>query len=59
MHHAGEEETDLFPKVRKILSAAELEALAQEMQAEQATLENKGEPRAAIPKETAHAAALP
>jgi hemerythrin superfamily protein len=58
-HHAGEEETDLFPKVRKILSAEELEALGQEMKAEQVTLEKKGEPRAAVPKETDHAAALP
>jgi len=55
-HHVGEEEKDLFPKVRKILSAEELEALEQEMVAEQEELEEEGSPRTAIPHETTEAA---
>jgi hemerythrin-like domain-containing protein len=57
-HHVGEEEDDLFPKVKKILSAADLDVLEQEMQAEQAELEEAGEPRYAIPAQTAQAAPL-
>jgi hemerythrin superfamily protein len=57
-HHVGEEEKDLFPKVKKILSSEELEILGQNMSAEQAELEEKGEPRDAIPGETAEAAPL-
>jgi hemerythrin superfamily protein len=57
-HHVGEEEKDLFPKVKKILSGEELEILGQNMSAEQAELEEKGEPRDAIPGETAQAASL-
>jgi hemerythrin superfamily protein len=51
-HHVEEEESDLFPKVKKVLDAEELEALAQEMAAEQAELEDKGDPRNAVPGET-------
>jgi hemerythrin superfamily protein len=57
-HHVGEEEKDLFPKVKKILGSEELEILGQNMSAEQAELEEKGEPRDAIPGETAEAASL-
>ncbi|HVV48770.1 MAG TPA: hemerythrin domain-containing protein [Polyangia bacterium] len=57
-HHVGEEESDLFPKVKKILSAAELDALEQEMVAEQEELLEAGEPRASIPGETGEAAPL-
>ena len=57
-HHVEEEETDLFPKVKKILSADELDALEQEMVAEQAEMEAAGEPRSAIPTETGEAAPL-
>jgi hemerythrin superfamily protein len=57
-HHVKEEETDLFPKSKKVLDAEELEALGQNMQAEQVELEEKGEPRAAIPGETGEAAPL-
>ena len=56
-HHVGEEESDLFPKVRKILDAERLEALGQEMSAEQDELE-EGHPRESIPKETDKAAPL-
>jgi hemerythrin superfamily protein len=57
-HHVGEEEKDLFPKVKKILSADELDALEQEMMAEQQELEEEGNPRATIPDETGEAAPL-
>ncbi len=57
-HHVGEEEKDLFPKVKKILSAEELDILAQNMTAEQSELEENGEPRDAIPGETGEAATL-
>ena len=58
LHHAGEEEKDLFPKVKKILSADELDALEQEMVAEQDELEEEGNPRENIPDETGEAAHL-
>ena len=57
-HHVEEEETDLFPKVKKLLSKDELEAVGQEMSAEQAELEEKGSPHEMIPSETDHAAPL-
>jgi hemerythrin superfamily protein len=57
-HHAKEEEEDLFPKVKKVLGKEDLEALAQNMLAEQVELEEKGDPRAAVPGETSHAASL-
>jgi len=57
-HHVGEEEGELFPKVKKILAAAELDALEQEMVAEQEELMEAGEPRASIPNETDKAAPL-
>lgn len=57
-HHVKEEETELFPKVKKILGAQELEALGQNMEAEQIEIEEKGQPRKAIPAETAQAAPL-
>jgi len=57
-HHVEEEESELFPKVKKLLSADELDALEQEMVAEQQELEEAGEPRSAIPGETGEAAPL-
>jgi hemerythrin superfamily protein len=57
-HHVGEEEKDLFPKVKKVLSADELDALEQEMVAEQDELEEEGNPRESIPGETGEAAHL-
>jgi hypothetical protein len=55
-HHVEEERQDLFPKARKLLSKDELDAIAQEMTAEQVELEEKGEPRKAVPAETDEAA---
>jgi hemerythrin-like domain-containing protein len=57
-HHVEEEEDELFPKVKKVLSAAELDALEQQMVAEQVELEEAGEPRSAIPSQTGQAAPL-
>jgi hemerythrin superfamily protein len=53
-HHVEEEESDLFPKVKKLLDGETLMALAQEMTATQEELLDKGEPRAAVPQETQH-----
>jgi hemerythrin superfamily protein len=57
-HHVEEEESDLFPKVAKILDADELEAIGQAMSAEQSELEEKGDPRRRVPSETQKAATL-
>ncbi len=57
-HHVGEEEDDLFPKVKKILSQQEFDALEQQMVAEQEELEAAGRPRASIPSETDQAAPI-
>jgi hemerythrin superfamily protein len=57
-HHVGEEEDDLFPKVRKLFDDERLEAIGQEMTAEQTELEEKGNSRDAIPGETEQAASL-
>jgi hemerythrin superfamily protein len=57
-HHVEEEETDLFPKVRKLFDDDQLEAIGQAMSAEQAELEEKGNPRDGVPAETEEAATL-
>jgi len=57
-HHVEEEESDLFPKVKKLFDKEQLEAIGQEMSAEQAELEEKGDPRQAVPAETGHPASL-
>ena len=57
-HHAHEEEEkELFPKVKKLLSAEDLEGLGGEMVALFEEL-LEGEPRTAVPGETAEAAPL-
>jgi hemerythrin superfamily protein len=57
-HHVEEEESDLFPKVNKLLNKDDLDALAQEMMAEQTELEEEGEPRNKVPSETEEAATI-
>jgi hemerythrin superfamily protein len=57
-HHVEEEEGELFPKVKKLMSADELEALGQEMTATQEELEAEQEPREAVRDETEEAAPL-
>jgi hemerythrin-like domain-containing protein len=51
-HHVEEEEGELFPAAKKVLSRDELMAMAQEMMAVQADLED-AEPRNDIPEELA------
>ena len=57
-HHVEEEQTDLFPKVKKLLDSETLMAIAQEMTATQEELIEAGEPRNAVPGETAHTAEI-
>jgi hemerythrin superfamily protein len=51
-HHVEEEESDLFPKVKKLFSKDELEAIGQSMSAEQAELEEQGAARENVRAET-------
>jgi hemerythrin superfamily protein len=57
-HHVGEEEDDLFPKVKKLFDRDTLTALAQEMTSAQEELLVKRAPREAIPAETKQAAKI-
>jgi hemerythrin superfamily protein len=57
-HHVGEEEDDLFPKVKKLLDTETLIAIAQQMTATQEELVAKGSPRKAVPSETKRAGAI-
>jgi hemerythrin superfamily protein len=57
-HHVEEEQTDLFPKVKKLLDRPTLEALAQEMTATQEALLEEGDPRDAVPGETSKSAEI-
>lgn len=56
-HHVGEEEKDLFPKVKKLLGEEELETLGEYMAAEFDELQ-AGQPRDAISSETDHAPSI-
>jgi hemerythrin superfamily protein len=57
-HHVGEEEGDLFPKVKKILAADELEDLGVVMEDMADELKAGGAPREQVPAETGSAAPL-
>ena len=56
--HIEEEESELFPKVKKLLSADELEDLGVVMDDMAEELKEGGAPRAAVPAETGEAAPL-
>ncbi|QSQ19634.1 hemerythrin domain-containing protein [Pyxidicoccus parkwayensis] len=56
-HHVEEEETELFKKVRKILSKEQLEDLGVQMQQEFEDL-MEGEPRTQVPAQTDQAAPI-
>jgi len=56
-HHHKEEEEHLFPKVKKLLDAQELEALGTRMQAAQAELLERS-PRKRVAEQTAEASEL-
>lgn len=57
-HHIEEEEGELFPKVRKMLSADELDDLAVVMEDMAQELKAQGAPRESVPAETGSAAPL-
>lgn len=57
-HHVGEEEDDLFPKVKKIFDEETLVAIANQMAQLQEQLLAKGNPRLAVPAQTDEAAPL-
>ena len=57
-HHVEEEEGELFPKVRKMLGAEELEDLGVVMEDMAEELKAGGAPREAVPAETGSAAPL-
>jgi hemerythrin superfamily protein len=57
-HHHREEENDLFPKVRRMLDSARLDALGDEMLALQKSLRRAGDPREAVAEQTDRAAPL-
>jgi hemerythrin superfamily protein len=57
-HHHREEEENLFPKVMKLLDAAQRAKLGEEMLALQQELGRKGEPREIVAGETEAAAPL-
>jgi hemerythrin superfamily protein len=57
-HHHEEEEENLFPKVRGLLDAAQLDALGTEMAGLQRRLQREGEPREAVTEQTEKAAPL-
>jgi hemerythrin-like domain-containing protein len=56
-HHVKEEETELFPMVRRAMGG-ELDDVGAQLEAMSAELLAKGNARAAIPAETAEAAAI-
>jgi hemerythrin superfamily protein len=57
-HHVEEEESDLFPKVQKLLSADELDDLGMVMEDLAEELKEDGSPREQVPAETGEAAPL-
>ncbi len=57
-HHVGEEEKELFPRVRKDLSRDELDDLGDRMQVMAEELEAEGSPSKNIPGETDSAAPI-
>ena len=57
-HHVEEEEDEMFPKVKKLLDAEQLDALEQEMTATQEELLASGNPRESVPDEIEQAAPI-
>lgn len=57
-HHHREEEEGLFPKVRRLLSDEQREALSERMQAFQREMQHDGAPRGTVRSQTDRAAPL-
>jgi hemerythrin superfamily protein len=57
-HHVEEEERELFPKVERLIEAAELEAIGDAMEEMEDQLKSEGNPRLTVPGETGIAAPL-
>jgi hemerythrin superfamily protein len=57
-HHVEEEEDELFPKVEKLIDEEELVAIGEAMEETEKELKSAGDPRLAVPGETAAAAPL-
>jgi hypothetical protein len=57
-HHHREEEVDLFPKVDRLLGAARRRELGARVAAHEAELRRRGNPRAALARQTDAAAPL-
>jgi hypothetical protein len=57
-HHVEEEESDLFPAIDKMLGKEKLESIGAAMAALAEELEAAGDPRDAVPEETAEAAPI-
>jgi len=55
-HHVQEEEDELFPKVERLIAEDELEAIGEAMEETAKELKSAGDPRLAVPGETAAAA---
>jgi hemerythrin superfamily protein len=51
-HHVGEEEKDLFPRIKKACSKEELGDMGTRMQQMASELESEGEPSRAVPGQT-------
>ena len=58
-HHVEEEESELFPKVRKLLEKEELESIGETMETEAQMLMEAGEPRKFVKVESEPPAAQP
>jgi len=57
-HHVEEEETTLFPKVKKLFDEEELSTIAAAMEQTEGELREAGNPRDAVPSETDTAAPI-
>jgi hemerythrin superfamily protein len=57
-HHVGQEESELFPKVEKLIDEETLEMMGARMEETQAELLSEGNPRDSVPDEVVAAAPI-